>query len=90
MTISNVKVIATTSSGKTVTATWKGTSYILTSDYSDLVPNPDDTFPLIATTISGIDYNTTFKVQYTSGSSIKTVNLGMPKQVIDGDQIIPQ
>lgn len=78
-TITNVKVIATTSSGKTVTVTWNGSSYTLTSNYSDLVPNPDDTFPLIATTISGIDYNTTFEVKYTYGSSTKTVNLGMPK-----------
>lgn len=82
-TITNVKVIATTSTGKTVTNNWLGSSYTLTSDYSDLVPNPGDKHPLIGVTISNIDYNTTFKVQYTYGSSIKTVNLGMPKPVID-------
>lgn len=91
MTISNVKVIATTSSGSTVTTTWKGTSYTLTSDYSDIVYDPDARkLTLAAVTISNIDYNTTFKVQYTYGSSTKTVNLGMPKPIIDGDQIIPQ
>lgn len=91
MTIYNVKVIATTSSGSTVITTWQGSSYTLTSEYSNLVYDPDSVGPsLIAVTISNIDYETTFKVQYTYGSSIKTVNLGMPKQVIDGDQIIPQ
>lgn len=82
-TITNVKVIATTSTGKTVTNNWLGSSYTLTSDYSDLVPNPDDKHSLIAAAISNIDYETTFKVQYTYGSSTKTVNLGMPKPVID-------
>ena len=91
MTISNVKVIATISSGSTVTTTWKGTSYTLTSDYSILAFDPNtEGLVLEAVTISNIDYNTTFEVQYTYGSSIKTVNLGMPKQVIDGDQIITQ
>lgn len=82
-TITNVKVIATTSTGKTVTNNWLGSSYTLTSDYADLVPNPDDKHSLIAAAINNIDYNTTFKVQYTYGSSTKTVNLGMPKPVID-------
>ena len=83
-TITNVKVIATTSSGSTVTTTWKGASYTLTSDYSDIAYDPDARkLSLTAVTISNIDYNTTFKVQYTYGSSTKTVNLGMPKPVID-------
>lgn len=83
-TITNVKVIATTSSGSTVNTPWKGASYTLTSDYSDIAYDPDaGKLALAAVTISNIDYNTKFKVQYTYGSSTKTVNLGMPKPVID-------
>lgn len=83
-TITNVAVIATTSTGKTVTNNWLGSSYTLTSEYSTLIHNPDSSGPsLIAVSISNIDYNTTFKVQYTYGSKVNTKNLGMPKPVID-------
>lgn len=91
MTIYNVKVIATTSANKTVITTWKGDSYTLTSDYSNLIYNPDSGGPsLIAVTIRNIDYETIFKVQYTYGGKVNTKNLGMPKPIIGGDQIITQ
>lgn len=82
-TITNVKVIATTSTGNEITTTWKGASYTLTSDYADMPYDPDSgKLVLKAATIRNIDYNTTFKISYTCGGATFTKNLGIPKEVI--------
>lgn len=83
-TITNVKVIATTSTGNTITTTWKDASYTLTSNYTDM-PYDSGSGKLVlkAATIRNIDYKTTFKISYTYGGSTFTKNLGMPKEVID-------
>lgn len=82
-TITNVKVIATTSTGNEIITTWKGASYTLTSDYADMPYDPDSgKLVLKAATIRNIDYNTTFKISYTCGGATFTKNLGIPKEVI--------
>ena len=82
-TITNVKVIATTSTGSTVTTTWQDASYTLTSDYSDMPVDSSGKLVLKAAKISNIDYETTFKISYTYGGKVTTKSLGMPKDVID-------
>ena len=82
-TITNVKVIATTSTGSTVTTTWQDASYTLTSDYSDMPVDSSGKLVLKAAKISNIDYETTFKISYTYEGTTFTKSLGIPKDVID-------